>query len=511
MLGRDRHVAAAADRPARRRSMVANGSSVPAAALARAVSSQRAQAGLVLRPHDRPAPERRDRRRPGEVREVARARAARAGRARPSSVTGSTQVCRCHGPDGSRRSTRPGPRRACPCTLRAMNRGLTPDQLDGLLDEVHLATLATVRNDGSVLLSTDLAHLGGRWLHARDGRERRQAQAHRARPAGDDRGRGGRAARTAASRCAASGRSTDVPYAPAIAADGPCGTSAEGRIVLSDGHEGVVVRIEARATRAAGTSADDLEADGGLEPVTAFDDVLPGRSSTNSFRLYPVHATAIGDHRHDGRWPDVTEAGRARALAFIDRWTRQFQAMTDLGARRGDRPRPGPRRARGQPLRRDRAARGCLEPARVGLPARRRALRPARPRVRAARRPPGVGRGPARADARGARRRPRDARRRRRPAGRPVPDRDGAQAAARDRGARSTTRSAAADGRAPATRRSPPLAPRLEAAAATARDGAWRRSRPTCATWSCRRARARAASAPSSSPRRCATRCARTS
>ena len=34
-----------------------------------------------------------------------------------------------------------------------MNRGLTPDQLDGLLDEPHLATLATVRQDGSVLLS----------------------------------------------------------------------------------------------------------------------------------------------------------------------------------------------------------------------------------------------------------------------------------------------------------------------------------------------------------------------
>lgn len=34
-----------------------------------------------------------------------------------------------------------------------MNRGLTPDELDGLLDEVHLAHLATFRTDGSVLLS----------------------------------------------------------------------------------------------------------------------------------------------------------------------------------------------------------------------------------------------------------------------------------------------------------------------------------------------------------------------
>lgn len=34
-----------------------------------------------------------------------------------------------------------------------MNRGLTPDLLDGLLDEVRLATLATIRKDGTVLLS----------------------------------------------------------------------------------------------------------------------------------------------------------------------------------------------------------------------------------------------------------------------------------------------------------------------------------------------------------------------
>jgi PPOX class probable F420-dependent enzyme len=34
-----------------------------------------------------------------------------------------------------------------------VNRGLTPDQLGGLLDERRLATLATVRKDGTVLLS----------------------------------------------------------------------------------------------------------------------------------------------------------------------------------------------------------------------------------------------------------------------------------------------------------------------------------------------------------------------
>ena len=34
-----------------------------------------------------------------------------------------------------------------------MNRGLSAEQLGGLLDERHLATLATVRTDGSILLS----------------------------------------------------------------------------------------------------------------------------------------------------------------------------------------------------------------------------------------------------------------------------------------------------------------------------------------------------------------------
>lgn len=33
-------------------------------------------------------------------------------------------------------------------------------------------------------------------------------------------------------------------------------------------------------------------------------------------RLSPVHATELGNHEHDGRWPDVTDAGRAERLAF---------------------------------------------------------------------------------------------------------------------------------------------------------------------------------------------------
>jgi uncharacterized protein (DUF885 family) len=43
--------------------------------------------------------------------------------------------------------------------------------------------------------------------------------------------------------------------------------------------------------------------------------------------LEPVAATSIGDHRHDGRWPDLTAEGRAARLAFIDRWEAAFSAL----------------------------------------------------------------------------------------------------------------------------------------------------------------------------------------
>jgi uncharacterized protein (DUF885 family) len=49
--------------------------------------------------------------------------------------------------------------------------------------------------------------------------------------------------------------------------------------------------------------------------------------------LEPVAATAIGDHRHDGEWPDLSEAGRQARLDFIDRWRAAFEGMdeADLG------------------------------------------------------------------------------------------------------------------------------------------------------------------------------------
>ena len=35
------------------------------------------------------------------------------------------------------------------------------------------------------------------------------------------------------------------------------------------------------------------------------------------FRHYPVHATDAGNHEHDTRWPDLTDAGRRERLAFL--------------------------------------------------------------------------------------------------------------------------------------------------------------------------------------------------
>jgi uncharacterized protein (DUF885 family) len=41
----------------------------------------------------------------------------------------------------------------------------------------------------------------------------------------------------------------------------------------------------------------------------------------------PIAATAIGDHRYDGRWPDVSVAGHGARLAFIDEWHATFSAL----------------------------------------------------------------------------------------------------------------------------------------------------------------------------------------
>ncbi len=47
--------------------------------------------------------------------------------------------------------------------------------------------------------------------------------------------------------------------------------------------------------------------------------------------LHPTAATTIGDHRHDGRWPDTGEAGRAARLAALDRWSGEFAGLDPAG------------------------------------------------------------------------------------------------------------------------------------------------------------------------------------
>ena len=53
--------------------------------------------------------------------------------------------------------------------------------------------------------------------------------------------------------------------------------------------------------------------------MSAFDDLV-AVFLEDLFALQPDVATAVGDHRHDDRWPDMSEAGHAARVAFIDRW-----------------------------------------------------------------------------------------------------------------------------------------------------------------------------------------------
>jgi uncharacterized protein (DUF885 family) len=45
--------------------------------------------------------------------------------------------------------------------------------------------------------------------------------------------------------------------------------------------------------------------------------------------IEPVAATSIGDHRYDGRWPDLSAHGRRARLEFIDRWEGAFSELRD--------------------------------------------------------------------------------------------------------------------------------------------------------------------------------------
>src|SRR6478736_3800399 len=52
--------------------------------------------------------------------------------------------------------------------------------------------------------------------------------------------------------------------------------------------------------------------------------------------LHPTLATAIGDHRHDDRWPDASAAGRAARLDFIDGWLGELEALGDADLTRDE-------------------------------------------------------------------------------------------------------------------------------------------------------------------------------
>lgn len=54
------------------------------------------------------------------------------------------------------------------------------------------------------------------------------------------------------------------------------------------------------------------------------------------FRLYPDEATQIGNHDHDGSWPDLTDAGRAARLAFLQDALRGLDELASVALTRDD-------------------------------------------------------------------------------------------------------------------------------------------------------------------------------
>lgn len=60
------------------------------------------------------------------------------------------------------------------------------------------------------------------------------------------------------------------------------------------------------------------------EPDRLFTDFLD-----EYLALHPIAATMVGEHRHDERWPDLTEAGRVDGLAFVERWLATLHSVDD--------------------------------------------------------------------------------------------------------------------------------------------------------------------------------------
>lgn len=143
-----------------------------------------------------------------------------------------------------------------------MNRGLSPDQLGGLLDEVRLAHLATFRKDGTVLLSP-LWYIwedGGFTLGmaARDGKLKHLERDPRVTivVAEDDFPYRGFEVRGIASLL-------DVPYGPTVRRIATRYVGEKGAAFYDDSHGGTIVRIEPGDIRG-WDFRDDLEAMGVL-------------------------------------------------------------------------------------------------------------------------------------------------------------------------------------------------------------------------------------------------------
>ncbi len=68
--------------------------------------------------------------------------------------------------------------------------------------------------------------------------------------------------------------------------------------------------------------------------MSTFDDLV-AVFLEDLFALQPDVATAVGDHRHDDRWPDMSEAGHAARVAFIDRWEATLAGL-DTGSLTAD-------------------------------------------------------------------------------------------------------------------------------------------------------------------------------
>ncbi|MFH0751354.1 MAG: DUF885 domain-containing protein [Chloroflexota bacterium] len=64
--------------------------------------------------------------------------------------------------------------------------------------------------------------------------------------------------------------------------------------------------------------------------MTTFDELVHGLFA-DLFRASPVFATWLGNHDHDGAWPDQTEAGSRTLVALVDRWSAAFAALPGDG------------------------------------------------------------------------------------------------------------------------------------------------------------------------------------